>query len=550
MKLISVKVLGNNFRNLTANYLYKFNLSTSLDRLSTKCFTGLNGSGKSNMLELISEIFFFLDYYNLSEKKSLQKGLSKFGFEIEYLLPMIECDREMLYEEIVKEKLMHIKIKKPLDNSEYLEFSLKPYSYENNRFKVVNKPIHLLLPKNIIAYTSGQNELLSNPFYKMKFHYFEDVLKNKEHSEVINRMFLVDESNYFNIFISNFLLGNKEKLTVIKKASKIEELKSFRITINLHNNRNEEIYFIEEIKEIIEKLKSCSTCWDIQEVYKSKTKKQYIFDFLVDSNIKKAFEFYFDTSFDLFKALYKLELLNLNLYSKKTRDLVLDAQKWLNISDEILELDPDEKIFRIEKIMIEKNDANGNLKAINYKSLSDGEHQFNEVVGTMMLIDNQGSLILMDEPDTHLNPKWRAKLIQLFNDMSATKYKFNKISEVLNAEVIITTHSPFAISDSYTEDVYIFEKDNEKTYFKNPNIKTYGASVGVILENIFGRDKTISDLSNSEMDIIKNKTKSLNEIYKGKKDLNKFGESIEKFDAISYLFTKEDELNDKKNKKK
>lgn len=548
MKLISVKVLGNNFRNLAANYLYKFNLSTSLDRLSTKCFTGLNGSGKSNMLELISEIFFFLDYYNLSEKKSIQKGLSEFGFEIEYLLPMIECDREMLYGELVKEKWMHIKIKKPLDSPEYLEFSLKPYSYEVNRFKVVKNGIHLLLPKNIIAYTSGQNELLSNPFYKMKFHYFQNVLKKKEHNEIIDRMLLVDDVNYFNIFISNLLLGEKKKLEIISKASKIKKLKSFRMTINLQDRSNKDIIFTDEIKLIIEKLKRCSTCWDIQSVYQSKKKKQCILDFLVDSNTKKAFEFHFKTAFELFKTLYKLEMLNLHLYPQKIIGLVLEGPKWLNISDEIPKINPDDKIFRIEKVMIEKYEED-NTKIINYKSLSDGEHQFNEVIGTLMLLDNQGSLILMDEPDTHLNPKWRAKLIQLFNDMSATKYKYNKITEVLNAEVIITTHSPFAISDSYTEDVYIFEKDNEKTYFKNPNIKTYGASVGVILENIFGRDKTISDLSNSEMDIIKNKTKNLDEIYKGKEDLNKFGESIEKFDAISYLFTKEDELNNKKNKK-
>ena len=62
MKLISVKILGNDFRNLTAGNIYNFNTSFKDDRLSTKCFTGLNGSGKSNMLELLSEIFFFLDY--------------------------------------------------------------------------------------------------------------------------------------------------------------------------------------------------------------------------------------------------------------------------------------------------------------------------------------------------------------------------------------------------------------------------------------------------------------------------------------------------------
>ena len=49
-------------------------------------------------------------------------------------------------------------------------------------------------------------------------------------------------------------------------------------------------------------------------------------------------------------------------------------------------------------------------------------------------------------------------------------------------------------------------------------------------------------LSNNEIESIKNKTKTLQELHASKSDLNKFAESIEKFDAISYLFEKEDEL--------
>ena len=540
MKLISVKILGNDFRNLTAGNIYNFNTSFKDDRLSTKFFTALNGRGKSNMLELLSEIFFFLDYYNLIDKNSHQRKLGNFGFEIEYLLPMNEVDIEMLYNERVKEEWMHIKIKKPFEDSSDVEFSFKPNSYDKSKFKVLDKGVHLLLPNNVIAYTSGQNELLSNPFYKMKFHYFENLIKTGEHSELIDRMILIDDINHFNIFISNFLLGEVKKLEIIKKASKINKLKSFRITINLQY-RNNEISFSDEIKEIIEKLKKCTTCWDVQDVYPSKKNKQYILDFLVDENIQKAFKFHFESSFNLFKALYKLEILNLHLYHNKTKNIILNGPSWLNISDEIPKINPDEKIFRVEKIIVDKN-INNELKTINYKSLSDGEHQFNEVMGTMMFIENKGTLILMDEPDTHLNPKWRARLIELFNEMSALKYSKNKISKILDREIILTTHSPFAISDSYHDNVYIFERKNNKTQLKNPNIKTYGASIGIILENIFGRDKTISTLSNNEIESIKNKTKTLQELHASKSDLNKFGESIEKFDAISYLFEKEDEL--------
>lgn len=48
MKIKSVKILGDDFRSLAANKLYEFNVSFRDDRLSTKIFAGLNGSGKSN----------------------------------------------------------------------------------------------------------------------------------------------------------------------------------------------------------------------------------------------------------------------------------------------------------------------------------------------------------------------------------------------------------------------------------------------------------------------------------------------------------------------
>ena len=70
MKLISVKILGDNFRSLKNNKLYSFNVSEHKGRLSTKVFAGLNGSGKSNFLELLAEIFFYLEKFHLNRKHS------------------------------------------------------------------------------------------------------------------------------------------------------------------------------------------------------------------------------------------------------------------------------------------------------------------------------------------------------------------------------------------------------------------------------------------------------------------------------------------------
>lgn len=558
MRLISVKILGKDFRSLTANKEYKFNVTEKEARLSTKCFAGLNGSGKSNMLELLSEVFYYLDYCQLAHGDKKQKEGKGFGFEIEYLLPMSELNREVLYGEPVRQsKWMHARINKPID--EKPRFSLKPKGTENSEYRRVDDFTHLMLPTNIIAYTSGQNELVSNPFYKLKYHYFREVTKLGEHLETSDRMFYIDDSNNFNVFLANFLLGDIRKVNTVKEVYDISGLNSFRITINLHNYVNNKIKRSKEANEIINKLIACATCWDIQKVYQSSKREQLVLDYRVTSATIEAFKFHFEGSpMNLFKGLYKLDMLNIHMQRKKVQDLVHNAPKWLNISDEIPVVDPNDQIFRLEKIMIDKvlDKETKETKPIKYKNLSDGEHQFNEVIGSMMLMDEPGCLLLFDEPDTHFNPKWRSNIMALFNEMAATEYDKNgKVTRVQDQEVIITTHSPFAISDSFNEDVYLFEKVDGKVSITNPDKElffTYGASVEMILENIFGRDHSIANLANSDLEKIKLKTRSLKQIKEAKAKLSGFGESIEKFDAISYLFAKEERLeeNAKKRSKK
>lgn len=185
----------------------------------------------------------------------------------------------------------------------------------------------------------------------------------------------------------------------------------------------------------------------------------------------------------------------------------------------------------------------------------------------------------MDEPDTHFNPMWRAKLVKLLNFVAATKFeerekyvldkkgeiqldeskepikeKYLFPTEVRNQEIIITTHSPFVISDSQTEDVYKFEKIENIVHYDNPkNIETYGASIGLLLKEIFNREISISDLANYDIEVLRNaflkltnKEDIIEKIEQTKAMLVDFGESIEKFDLYSFLREIEKETQAKK----
>ena len=281
-----------------------------------------------------------------------------------------------------------------------------------------------------------------------------------------------------------------------------------------------------------------------------------ILDFVIDDDniaIHEAFKFHYDKSaFQLFQTFYELQSLNVLIEKTQTRKFVESASKDLNISDELSKPDPSELVFRIEKIKIKKESKNKNeIEIIDYKSLSDGEHQLNEVIGSVMMMEEEGSLFLMDEPDTHFNPKWRAKMVTMLNKVSGNEYDQEGNPEnIRKHEIIMTTHSPFIISDNYKEDVYKFVRKDNKLNFEELKYETYGASISFIMETIFNRDVTISDYSNKHLIDLKESIKNLDDVKRVKKELLVFGESIEKFDAYSYLMAKENELKSDQNANK
>jgi predicted ATP-binding protein involved in virulence len=120
------------------------------------------------------------------------------------------------------------------------------------------------------------------------------------------------------------------------------------------------------------------------------------------------------------------------------------------------------------------------------------------------------------------------------------------ISKRISHELLITTHSPFIISDCKPEQVFIFEKGKQ---IKNPDFNTLGASVNLITEDVFNKIESISDAVNKEIIAIKQSVKTLEDIDWAKSELMKFGESIEKFDAYNFINKKKKELEQKSSEK-
>lgn len=532
----------------------------AMETFSPFCFAGLNGSGKSNVLEALACIFYHLEcctakYGSDSFKRHFRRNVcSPEAFTLEYLIGQHNNNpyslkyfhKVIVTKEFEKEPLMTIQ-EFPFDNTvKKVKVSLIPPKDGHKSADGKN-----FLPDNIIGYSSGENEILSLPFIKSRLLHFDEYKKGtidgyRDYIEPENSLIYIDEEMSQAVLLAN-LIFEEEKIIdfddqVVDGALKpivdelnIVGLRSFRINLNLHKlafqelNGDENIF--EHISEKIDVLKKCSTSW-----YESDN--NLVLDFYVDKVTKKAFKTYFATSFDLFRLFQLLYELNINFIDETIMEDVYRSKGYY--TDGKLPLgSPDQKVFYfLNFLILKKIEGEEVPKQLLLKEFSDGEHQFLHTMGICLMLKDRRSILLLDEPETHFNPSWRAKFVKILGDSITSGNKVRYVNGNFNVhllkDVILTSHSPFIISDCMPNNVVFFHRDSDNKYLiaqkaTELNLNTYGSSVDYILKNFF-KTKLISNKSFSELkDIIEHGT--LEEL---RNAVEHFGESSEK----QFLFQK------------
>jgi len=562
MKLHYLKLFSA-FRGLPSGFKIYFKQSDFSDvEVEPICLVGLNGSGKSNVLEVISEIFYYLETYHLSEVSNLKSFQTPFGFEIEYSIPKSSFDMARVdWEELrlsteTAQEYYRINIVKKA--GEYPEIKahtqdgwLLCKNKDNNRNAGG-------LPSRIVGYSSGMNELISNPFIKIDFHYldiFQKLTGESKSSDIeVNRMFFMDYDSNKLVTLANFLFdidgfdksqyekgtdlidfGAKD-LRHLKKELGVKSISSFSMMFHFRDSNNRPIELPAELNIAVSKLIKCATTHDVsywEEEGKEKFKSVKLF-FWVNRSTQSVFRHHFGRAFELFRALYLFKLCNNYLIGQRTRDQIKDAKFGINISAKLPRYEDSKQVFTINDMAFYKK---GVKKPVYYRQLSDGEHQFLHIIGTVLLMDSPGTLFILDEPETHFNPEWRSQFIYQINNCFT--------AEKCVQEFILTSHSPFIVSDCKPQNVYSFlrDKKSQKVKYKKPDFNTFGASVDLLTKEIFLKDNTISKMGVIKIESIKSMPlETLEDIENAKQASRVLGESVEKVLLFRELILKENEL--------
>ena len=111
-----------------------------------------------------------------------------------------------------------------------------------------------------------------------------------------------------------------------------------------------------------------------------------------------------------------------------------------------------------------------NNEEYNFLSLSSGEQEYLKILTNFSYtmkhyVEGQNNIILFDEIELSMHPNWQKKLI---NNLDIILKSFKKKNTYTN--IIITSHSPFILSDLPKENVIFLDKLDDKTQEKYPNL--------------------------------------------------------------------------------
>ena len=94
---------------------------------------------------------------------------------------------------------------------------------------------------------------------------------------------------------------------------------------------------------------------------------------------------------------------------------------------------------------------------ITFRQLSEGEQQLLMVLGLMRFTQSRQSLVLLDEPDTHLNPHWSVSYLSDLERVMGSSAVDSGARQ--SSQILMATHDPLVISSLAKEQVHLLVRD-------------------------------------------------------------------------------------------
>lgn len=483
-----VELWLEDFKNLK-DYTIRFDPAHGLNII-----LGWNGTGKSNLFEAL--VIIFRDLYEWLEKNRWpDKPMN--GFHVCY-----EIDEHTLEVTWRPDQMKRPELKKgPIATT------------AKNKIKLMSiKRDQLLLPRSVFGYYSGPTNRLAEHFMSMKQAHYNRLREAKTDDEetladlLEQRRFFCAETHHAKYVllafsykkdakISKFLIERmrildfESALFVIRKprwAKSKSKAADFWGATGIMRGVMERLHRFAIAPMVLEQT--------VSDGYRSNTEDHYYF-FLPDLD-----------SLHSFAAEYQ---------DARTFFLALESTDFSELIHDV-------------KIQVRVKASNTDQVPITFHELSEGEQQLLMVMGLMRFTQSHQSLVLLDEPDTHLNPHWSVDYLKdLTRVMSDNSFGS---PEQQTSQILMATHDPLVIASLVKEQIHLLKRDAETDACKwePASINPRGLGfTGILTSEMFGfrsdlDPETLADLDNRVRLVAKEATLSAQE----KKELEKIDQRL------------------------
>ncbi|MBS7460749.1 AAA family ATPase [Pseudomonas syringae] len=125
---------------------------------------------------------------------------------------------------------------------------------------------------------------------------------------------------------------------------------------------------------------------------------------------------------------------------------------------------------------------------IHTRQLSEGEQQLLTVLGLMRFTREEASLYILDEPDTHLNPRWGIEYLGHLRNIGGIHR---------NSHTILATHQPLLVAGLRKEEIRVMSRNVDgKIYATEPEESPRGIGIaGVLTSPLYGLESQLDEFS-------------------------------------------------------
>lgn len=435
---------------------------------------GWNGTGKSNVLEALAIIF--RDFI-------AKKRASAFAFQLAYRMGVgetmryihIDADPDREKDHFIIHVATEAQVKGddtliPFTNDEPLASALRGKAIKLNAF-LADDALHL--PRYVFSYYSGESPRMYEVFRPYLENY-DSKLRNGEdpglkrlfyampvHSQFVLLAFLIQQSDVVRTFLDDHLgLDPDEGI--------------------------ESVLFV--LRQPPWKSKAAdgdSRFWNARGVVRDFLSRLYDIALAPIEISRRVSTSIWNKETLQFKYLYVKDIAALRL--------LVGDQAPANFFRDLESTYVSELIEEVRiRVRLKKNDG-----SVTFRELSEGEQQLLTVLGLLRFTAEEESLFLLDEPDTHLNPRWSVDYLNYLKSFVGQNSGGQD-----NSHIVLTTHNPLAIAELVKEQVQILYRQvgTRAVHAENPAVDPKGMGfAGIVTSDMFGLGSSLDKATNDDL---------------------------------------------------